>query len=132
MGRVADAYLPIARERARSRIPPAPPQTPASFLARTRAHARELTRQEGSPPPRDRHRSGAWSWGHNGGDGNDNLTGNFGNDTLLGGKGDDTLFGDAFFDDPGAFDVCNGQQGFDLSATCEVNNQMEGPLTPEG
>ena len=68
----------------------------------------------------------------NGGDGNDNLTGNFGNDTLLGGKGDDTLFGDAFFGDPGAFDVCNGQQGFDLSATCEVNNQMEGDLPPEG
>ena len=61
----------------------------------------------------------------NGGDGNDNLTGNFGNDTPLGGKGDDTLFGDAFFDDPGAFDVCNGQQGFDLSATCEVNNQRQ-------
>ena len=50
---------------------------------------------------------------------------------LLGGKGDDTLFGDAFFDDPGAFDVCNGQQGFDLSATCEVNNQMEGDLPPK-
>ena len=68
----------------------------------------------------------------NGGDGDDNLTGNFGNGTLLGGKDDDTLFGDAFFGDPGAFDVCNGQQGFDLSATCEVNNQMEGDLAPEG
>ena len=67
----------------------------------------------------------------NGGDGDDNLTGNFGNDTLLGGTGDDSLFGDAFFGDPGAFDVCNGQQGFDLSATCEVDNQMEGDLPLE-
>jgi Ca2+-binding RTX toxin-like protein len=65
------------------------------------------------------------------GNGDDNLTGNFGNDTPLGGKGDDTLFGDAFFDDPGAFDLCNGQQGFDLSATCEVDNQIEGDLPPE-
>ncbi len=64
-----------------------------------------------------------------GGDGDDFLVGNFGNDVLLGGKGDDQLFGDAFFGDPGAFDVCNGQQGFDRSATCEVNNQMEGDLT---
>ena len=54
--------------------------------------------------------------------------GNFGNDVLLGGKGDDMLFGDAFFGDPGGFDVCNGQQGFDLSAACEVSNQMEGVL----
>jgi len=65
-----------------------------------------------------------------GGDGNDSLVGNFGNDTLLGGEGDDTLFGDAFFDDPGAFDICNGQQGFDLSAACEVTNQIEGDLPP--
>lgn len=66
------------------------------------------------------------------GEGSDFATGQLGNDTLLGGKGDDTLFGDAFFGDPGAFDVCNGQQGFDLSATSEVNNQMEGDLAPEG
>ena len=66
-----------------------------------------------------------------GGDGNDFLVGNFGNDTLLGGKGDDGLFGDAFFDDPGAFDTCSGQQGFDLSAACELNNQIEGDLPPE-
>jgi len=51
--------------------------------------------------------------------------------TIVGTQGY-TLFGDAFFGDPGAFDVCNGQQGFDLSATCEVNNQMEGDLAPEG
>jgi len=56
------------------------------------------------------------------------LVGNFDNDTLLGGKGDDQLFGDAFFGDPGGHDICNGQQGFDLSATCEENHQMEGDL----
>jgi len=68
----------------------------------------------------------------NGGDGNDFVVGNLGSDTLLGGKGDDALMGDAF-GPPGtaAFDVCNGQQGFDLSATCEQNNQMEGYLPPQ-
>ena len=60
----------------------------------------------------------------------DNVFGNRGDDLLLGGKGDDAFFGDAFFDDPGAFDVCNGQQGFDVSAACEVNKQMEGDLPP--
>ena len=67
----------------------------------------------------------------NGGDGNDMLTGNFGNDTLLGGKGDDTFFGDAFFDDPGAFDVCNGQQGFDSRPPARSTTRWKATLRPK-
>jgi len=50
---------------------------------------------------------------------------------LLGGKGDDGLFGDAFFGDPGAFDICHGQQGFDQAAACELENQIEDELSLE-
>lgn len=53
------------------------------------------------------------------------MVGNFGNDVLNGGTGDDALEGDAFGPDPGSFDVCNGQQGTDLSDGCEVASQME-------
>ena len=67
-----------------------------------------------------------------GGDGADTLVGNFGSDALLGGKGDDLFLGGNpnGAPDPGTFDVCNGQRGFDQAVvdSCEHEGQMEGSI----
>jgi hypothetical protein len=64
------------------------------------------------------------------------LIGNLGNDVLLAGRGDDILLGDQ--PAPGgppeasSFDICNGQQGTDLSVpdTCEQEISIEGDFVP--
>jgi hypothetical protein len=63
-------------------------------------------------------------------DGPDVIAGLGGNDRFWGLGGGDLIcgVGDAFFGDPGGHDICNGQQDFDQSATCEENHQMEGSL----
>jgi Ca2+-binding RTX toxin-like protein len=71
-----------------------------------------------------------------GGRGNGGLIGNLGNDVLLAGRGDDILLGDqpapGGAPEPSSFDICNGQQGTDLSVpdTCELEIQIEGDFVP--
>ena len=71
-----------------------------------------------------------------GGDGDDFLAGLFGSDTLNGGAGDDTINGDifgeeGFAEDPNAnTDTCDGGDGFDAAAYCEVPSSIEADITP--